>query len=367
MGGEQLVKKTGLSGLGNLSNLLSNSAPRDGRPLQLNVGDVRPDPENIRNKGDERDKKEREAFIQDELGPDVKERGVKQPISVRTDPENPGGYIINAGEGRYLATLWAGLPTVPAFIDEDFTDFDNAKENTKRLGLSGRQMARFIQKKQTEGLTKKEIAQRLGVSPATINQLSNLLKMPACIEAIYDAGRCRDLTTIAELMTIYKAFPGELEAWLEGQDGEVLRSAVKTLRVELEEPKQVKEEPYKMTEERGAAGSEVQDPNRSSEGGDVKSGQDESSADRDPNTIDLLDGKTDVEVSQGKEPKTPPNVEPEKFKRAIVQVTYDGRPARLILDKRPPAHGWGWVKYDDDGHEFEADLKEVELVALVEA
>jgi ParB family chromosome partitioning protein len=38
----------------------------------------------------------------------------------------------------------------------------------------------------------------------------------------------------------------------------------------------------------------------------------------------------------------------------------------LILTKRPPAEGFAWLKYDDDGHEVEANLAEVQLVALVE-
>jgi ParB family chromosome partitioning protein len=378
-----MTAKKSLGGMGNLSSLLNQNADKAGTPLQLPVEKVKLDPANIRNHGDDRDKQERQDFIEKELGPDVKERGVKQPISVRSDPDEPGSYIINAGEGRYLATVWAALPTIPAFIDEDFTDFDNAKENTKRLGLSGRQLARFIKKKEGEGLSKKEIAQGLGISPSLVNQLSNLLKMPQCIEEVYEAGRLRDLTTIAELMTIYKTFPKEVEDWLTEQADEILRSAVKKLRVELEEPQQPEENnDGRMREERGAPGAGVQDPKRDGEGGGEGGGE------RDPNTIDFLNGEPDSslnaaggnggeETGDGAEndgagassttkDKNPPEVDPEKFKKAIIQVQHDGRPARLILDRRPPAIGWAWVKYDDDGHEFEADLNTVQLVALVE-
>ena len=48
------------------------------------------------------------------------------------------------------------------------------------------------------------------------------------------------------------------------------------------------------------------------------------------------------------------------------QVKHDDRPARLILNRRPPAEGWAWLKYEDDGQEFEADLGTVQLVALLE-
>ena len=53
-------------------------------------------------------------------------------------------------------------------------------------------------------------------------------------------------------------------------------------------------------------------------------------------------------------------------KKAIIQVKHDDRPARLILNRRPPAEGWAWLKYEDDGQEFEADLGTVQLVALLE-
>jgi ParB family chromosome partitioning protein len=60
-------------------------------------------------------------------------------------------------------------------------------------------------------------------------------------------------------------------------------------------------------------------------------------------------------------------VDPSKFKKAIVQIWHDGRPGRIILDKRPSTEGFGHIKYDDDGHELEVDLGEVKLLALVEA
>ena len=39
----------------------------------------------------------------------------------------------------------------------------------------------------------------------------------------------------------------------------------------------------------------------------------------------------------------------------------------LILNRRAPADGWAWLKYDDDGQECEAELATVQLVALIEA
>ena len=60
------------------------------------------------------------------------------------------------------------------------------------------------------------------------------------------------------------------------------------------------------------------------------------------------------------------NDNPDKFKKAIVIVTHDDRPARIILDKRPSATGYAWLKYEDDGHVFESLLSDVTLVELME-
>ena len=54
------------------------------------------------------------------------------------------------------------------------------------------------------------------------------------------------------------------------------------------------------------------------------------------------------------------------LRKAVVQVEHKGRAARLILDRRPPAEGWAWLRYEDDGMEREAELAQVKLVALME-
>ena len=54
------------------------------------------------------------------------------------------------------------------------------------------------------------------------------------------------------------------------------------------------------------------------------------------------------------------------LKRAIVQVEYKSRPARLILNRRPPAEGYAWLKFEDDGTELEASLADMKLIALLE-
>mgnify|MGYP001644560224 CR=1 FL=1 len=54
------------------------------------------------------------------------------------------------------------------------------------------------------------------------------------------------------------------------------------------------------------------------------------------------------------------------IRHAFARVLHDDRRARLILMRRPSAEGRAWLKYDDDGGEIDADLKDVDLLALIE-
>ena len=49
-----------------------------------------------------------------------------------------------------------------------------------------------------------------------------------------------------------------------------------------------------------------------------------------------------------------------------MKVLHKNRAARLMLDRRPPVEGYAWLKYEDDGHEFEVALQDVQLTAIIE-
>jgi ParB family chromosome partitioning protein len=73
-----------------------------------------------------------------------------------------------------------------------------------------------------------------------------------------------------------------------------------------------------------------------------------------------------VNEKNAKKKKTDKLDDPTKLKKAIIKVQHNDRPARLLVNRRPPTEGFAWLKYDDDGHEFEADLTQVLLVAILE-
>lgn len=321
----------GLDSIGDLSSLLDSPAEAGvAGPIQLLLTIIDEDPNQPRTADNPGFSPESIA----EIGATIKVRGVKSPISVRENPEQPGRYLINHGARRYRGSKWAEKKSIPAFIDNDYNEADQVIENLQRNELTAREIADFIGRELAKGRKKGEIAKDIGKSAAYITQHVTLLDLPDPIADAFTSGRVNDVTVVNELVTAYKKAPEKVDAWLADENQELTRGSVKLLREFL----------------------------------DDKSG-------RDPNTVDVFNGKTDAEhdntgvtdddkggVSK-KEPKEP---DPEKIKKAIVQVIHDERPGRIILTRRPPADGFAWVKYDDDGHEFEANLNTVTLVAIVE-
>lgn len=321
----------GLDGLGDLSSLLDDPAAANNGsagPLELPLHLIDEDPDQPRTA----DNPGFSPESIEEIGTTIKARGVKSPISVREHPEAPGRYIINHGARRYRGSKWAGKETIPGFVDNDYNHADQVIENLQRNELTAREIADFIGRELAKGKKKGDLAKEIGKSPAFVTQHVTLLDLPDPIAEAFNTGRAKDVTVINELVTAYKKNPEEVTAWLGDDSQELTRGSVKLLREYLDD-------------KRRGDGEE-----------------------RDPNTI-----KTDAEAGDGEQgpedsdaKKEKKEADPDKLKKAIIQVKHDDRPARLILNRRPPAEGWAWLKYEDDGHEFEADLSSVQLVALLE-
>lgn len=326
----------GLDSIGDLSGLLNEpeAVARGAGPLELPLELIDEDPNQPRTADNPGFSPESIA----EIGQTIKDRGVKSPISVRENPEAEGRYIINHGARRYRGSQWAERATIPAFIDNDYNHADQVIENLQRNELTPREIADFIGRELATGKKKSEIAREIGKSPAFVTQHVTLLDLPDPIAKAFNTGRANDVTVVNELVTAFKKNPEEVGAWLADDSQELTRGSVKLLREFLEDKRR-------------------------------QSDEDE----RDPNTVDALTGKTDTEAEDGEQgpegaddKKEKKEADPDKLKKAIIQVEHDGRPARLILNKRPPTEGWAWLKYEDDGMEFEADLIQVKLVALIE-
>ena len=323
----------GLEGMGDLSALLAGptAVANGGGPLDLNMNLIDEDPHQPRTE-------DNPGFSDeslDELAASIRLRGVKTPISVRDNPDAPGRYLINHGARRFRGSKRADKTSIPGFIDNDYNEADQVVENLQRNELTAREIADYIGRELAKGAKKGEIAKAISKSPAFVTQHAALLDLPDPIAEAFNSGRVKDVTVVNELVTAFKKKPLEVTDWLEDENQEITRGSVKLLR-------------------------EFLDDKRKHEG------------DRDPNTVIVPTDETGAEAGKGEQgsgsdsTKKEKESDPEKLKKAIVQVQHNERPARLILNRRPPAEGFAWLKYEDDGQEFEANLSSVTLVALLE-
>ncbi|MFS2213993.1 ParB/RepB/Spo0J family partition protein [Telluria sp. Tellsp104] len=183
----------------------------EGKPKEIPLGDIIPDPANPRNADDENDPAAIEA--QKELDADVAERGVKTPISVRPHPNISGKYIINYGRRRYRSACNNAFATIPAFVDEKFDSYDQFNENELRTGLSTRARALFIKSRLDAGDTRGEIAQRMRKKNQNfITEHMALLDAPTCVNKAYVDG-VKSARTLYDLRQAWEEFPVEIEAW----------------------------------------------------------------------------------------------------------------------------------------------------------
>src|SRR5918999_824984 len=115
-----------------------------------------------------------------ELADSIRARGVLQPVVVR--PLAGGRYELVAGERRLRAARIAELELIPAMLRQadDWERLDLAlAENMARVDLNPVEEARACAMLVDDlGLTKKEVARRVGRSRVAISNLIRLLDLP---------------------------------------------------------------------------------------------------------------------------------------------------------------------------------------------
>ncbi len=127
----------------------------------------------------------RRHFAEDalnELVESVREKGVIQPLILRKNPRDPGGYEIVAGERRWRAAQRARLHQVPAIV-RDLNDTEVLElaiiENIQRADLNAiEEAAGYRQLMDRFGHTQEKVAEALGKSRSHIANLLRLLTLP---------------------------------------------------------------------------------------------------------------------------------------------------------------------------------------------
>lgn len=320
----------GLDDIGDLSGLMDEPNGGAAGPTEIPLNLIDEDPNQPRTE----DNPGFSKSSLDELAFTIKRRGVKTPISVRENPEEIGRFLINHGARRFRASKIAGKESIPGFVDNDYLEADQVIENLQRNELTAREIADYIGRELAKGVKKGDIAAEIGKSGAFVSQHVVLLDLPEPIAQAFNSGRANDVTVINELVKAYKKNPEEVTSWLVDEDQELTRGSVKLLREFIDDKRQHE--------------------------------QDE----RDPNTIDGFTGQTDAENdddgAEGEEKKEPKEVDPDKLKKAIVLVKHDDRLARLLTNRRPTGHGWGWIKYEEDGQEADVELGTLLIIDVME-
>ena len=107
------------------------NAPADlliGAPMLLLLDSIDEDPDQPR--------KEFDPDKLAELAETIRERGVRQPVSVRRHPQHADRWILNFGARRLRASRLVGKTDIPAFVDNSPDSYDQVIENEQRENLT---------------------------------------------------------------------------------------------------------------------------------------------------------------------------------------------------------------------------------------
>lgn len=195
-----------------------------GKPLEIRLVDIDEDPEQPR--------KEFSKDAMTDMVASIVATGVRTPVSVRPHPADAGRYMLNYGARRYRASIAAGRKTIPAFVDEQHSDYDQVIENLQREALTPMELAMFIKRKQAEGSKPAEIAKRLGKQKTVITFHQSLIDAPALIERVYASGQCTSPRTLYELRKLFEKYPRKVEAWVASAP-EISRASIAELAQRL--------------------------------------------------------------------------------------------------------------------------------------
>ena len=290
-----------------------------GAPLLLPIDTVDEYPAQPRNEFDP------EALQQ--LAQTIAERGVRQPISVRTHPDQSGRWMLNFGARRLRASKIAGKTEIPAFVDETADSYDQVIENEQREGLKPLELALFVQRRMAGGDSQADVARRLGKSRAYITFVSALIDAPDWLLALYRSGKCRGIAELYELRKLHASQPRAVETWVDGR-GNVSRADTQALKEHL------------------AASSPTPKPTTAGPAAEVPT-----RGTRASKPVEVLAAAA--------------TARPTASCRATLLAVYQGREVEIVLDGIPALDGRVLIQDRDDKPPIEVEAGDVLLVGMV--
>jgi ParB family chromosome partitioning protein len=212
--------------LDDLDLLAPDASPVPGTPMRVSIALIDEDPAQPRQEFDD-------ASLA-ELAATIRERGVRQPVSVRAHPDHPGRWMLNFGARRLRASKLAELTEIPAFVDQTAQSVDQFIENEQRKGLTPLEIALFVQRAMEQGQTQAEIARSIGKSRQYVMTATALIDPPEWLMTAYREGRCRGLHELHECRKLHAAHPQRFEA-LTADQQLLSRERLASIRAQLEQ------------------------------------------------------------------------------------------------------------------------------------
>lgn len=231
--------------------------------------------------------------------------GLLQPISVHADPNKPGFYIINHGARRFRASKKAGLPTIAAIVDEDYSQQKQLIENLQRENLSLPEIVDSLIKIRPLYKTQRDLAKAIGRSDAWITQMMVLTKLDPKVDELMKSRKCLDTLVLNGLQKLVKEDPQAVDFYISA--GDFSRTGFNSFKKSLTESEKQAPVPEEKT-------STVEKKETST-----------------------VETKTDVPIeatSETEKPKVKKETKGQikhELSRLVIEV--DGRKARLLLDR----------------------------------
>ncbi|MFI3186199.1 MAG: transcriptional repressor KorB C-terminal beta-barrel domain-containing protein, partial [Methylococcaceae bacterium] len=220
--------------------------------------------------------------------------------------------------------------------------------------------------KLAKGMKKGAIAKAISKSPAFVTQHVTLLDLPDPIATAFNVGRTKDVTVVNELVTAYKKNPQEVADWLADETQELTRGAVKLFREFLDDKRSSAEADEELIIAIVSSSDIEPMHTPGSQNDDELSGSLTGSGEG-AHIFQNDEDDAPINAEQPEPQQNAADVDQNAITKAIVHVEYEGRLARLMLERRPPASGWAWLKYEQGGEEFKAALSNVRLTEILEA
>lgn len=185
----------------------------------------------------------------------IKEHGILEPLVVA---KTPAGFQIIAGERRWRAAKYAGLPHVPAVVK---TTSPRGMlelaivENVQRVDLNALDRAKGFDRLISEfGLINADISQRIGKSPAYVANSLRLLRLPDALKdgllsGLITEGHARALAAIEDQQLMVDAYKIILRESGSVRRAEDLARRMKAKSGQPENPKTPPQHPIIVSEE----------------------------------------------------------------------------------------------------------------------